>query len=69
MSDAQEALKALAKERGISEDQALILAVGCMKWMLMQTDRGITIWTKAPGALRPENNEFPALVGLKRASG
>lgn len=65
MSAGQEALRALAKERGISDDEALILAVGCMKWMLAQTDNGVAIWTKHPNAVRPENCEFPALAKLR----
>jgi len=65
VSTGTEALKTLARERGIGEDEALILAVGCMKWMLAQTDHGVAIWTKHPSAVRPENCEFPALVKLR----
>lgn len=61
-----EALRALAKERNISEDEALVLAVGCMRWMLLQTDHDVAIWTKRPDAERPENNEFPGLVKLRK---
>lgn len=61
-----EALRDLARDRGISEDEALVLAVGCMRWMLLQTDHDVAIWTKRPDAERPENNEFPGLVKLRK---